>query len=243
MPLVSDNSLPPILMTLSREHLQNDYFKKLAEAQTDDGQPRPLTAEELAASMNATLANAPAPDHTWVFGYGSLVWNPLFEHDRNELTVLHGYRRSFCLKTQISRGTPELPGLLLGLEPGGSCRGVAYRMTGSKMHEELALLWRREMLTGAYCPRWVTLRMGTEKIRGLAFVMNRKYPFYAADHSNEETAQVIAHACGPLGSCAEYLFKTHAGLQARGIRDQHLEKLVARVLEIQQNDAAGLTAA
>jgi cation transport protein ChaC len=203
-------------MTLSRAHLESGYFQKLAEHNARDGRPAPLTD----------------PGEAWIFGYGSLIWNPLFEFDRQQIVTLHGYRRRFCLKTELSRGTRECPGLVLGLEPGGSCRGIAYRLSGPSMIDELRLLWRREMVTGAYQPRWVRLRFAEGALAGLAFVMNRHYPHYAGGLSDEETAHILAQACGPLGTCAEYLLRTHEGLLAHGIADHHMQVLVDRVRAI-----------
>lgn len=221
-------------MSLSRDLLKSDYVKKLAENTVGSGQPRPLTHEELAASLNETMARAANPDEVWVFGYGSLIWNPLFEFDRHEKAMLFGYRRRFCLRTEISRGTPQCPGLILGLEPGGSCRGIAFRIAAENLAEDLSLMWRREMLTGAYSPRWVRLKTGTQSRDALAFVMNRNYPYYAGGLSDDETAQVLATACGPLGSCEEYLMKTHHGLAGHNIRDSHLTRLVHKVEQLKK---------
>lgn len=230
-------------MNLSRELLENEYFQKLALTSTNPNRPAPLTREQMAQSLAQTLSCRPAGAPVWIFGYGSLIWNPLFEFEEQALVTLHGYRRRFCLKTELSRGTPEFPGLVLGLEPGGSCRGVTYRLPSDTLDRELQLLWRREMVTGAYQPRWVTLRDQQKRsITGLAFVMNLNYPFYAPGLSDEQTAQVLARAHGPLGSCAEYLFNTHTGLTAHGIIDAHLHKLVERVRELQDNASATTSA-
>ncbi|MEZ5652675.1 MAG: gamma-glutamylcyclotransferase [Burkholderiaceae bacterium] len=216
-------------MSLSREHLESGYFQRLAAELVHTGRPAPLTAEQLDASLLRTLDLAPSSEHVWVFGYGSLVWNPLLDFDQHERVRLHGYRRRFCLRTELSRGSREYPGLILGLEPGGCCQGVAYRLAGHGLVDELRLLWKREMVTGAYHPRWVRLRGESRMIRGLAFVMNRDYPFYAGGLDDAQTATMLATARGPLGTCAEYLFKTHEGLLAHGIRDTHLTELVRRV--------------
>ncbi len=221
-------------MNLSRELLESEYFQKLATANARPDRPVPLTREQLEASLQQLLANRPDTDHVWIFGYGSLVWNPIFHFDSQVLVTLHGYRRRFCLKTEISRGTPECPGLVLGLEPGGSCRGVAYRIIGDHLESELRLLWKREMVTGAYAPRWVRLRRADQtEIQALAFVMNRYYASYVRGLSDEETARILASACGPLGSSAEYLFNTHRGLKGHGIIDRHLDFLCERVQQLQ----------
>jgi len=208
-------------------------FNKMAAEHAGQNGPQPLTDEQLNDSMHSLLAVAPASDHVWVFGYGSLIWNPIFQYDQQQRATLYGYRRRFCLKTHLSRGTPEQPGLLLGLEPGGSCRGVAYRLSGETLHEDLSLLWRREMVTGAYSPRWVSLKTNASPLKALAFVMNRAYVHYATGLSDEETARVLTVAKGPIGSCAEYLFNTHDSLNQHSISDRHMNDLVALVKRMQ----------
>lgn len=216
-------------MSLSRTQLEQGYFQRLAAAGVVNGQPAPLSEQELDASLQAILAVAPTREHHWVFGYGSLIWNPLFEFDMKRLVTLHGWRRRFCLRTELSRGTREFPGLVLGLEPGGSCQGIAFRLAGPRLLDEMRLLWRREMVTQAYAPRWVRLYGNGETLQGLAFTMNRDYPSYVGGLGFEQTVDTLARACGPLGSCAEYLLKTHEALTSVGIRDRHVDALAAAV--------------
>ena len=110
--------------------------------------PRRLARERHSRSV--------APDQdVWVFGYGSLMWNPAFHHVELRPARLHGWHRSFCLWNTFGRGSPEKPGLMLALQPGGACAGVALRIAADAVPSELGVLWNREMLTGAYLPRWV----------------------------------------------------------------------------------------
>ncbi|NBJ10713.1 gamma-glutamylcyclotransferase [Microvirga sp. SYSU G3D207] len=115
-----------------------------------------LSDAERHASLQATLAAQPAPGEVWLFGYGSLIWNPAFHHTEQKPVLIRGWHREFCLSTPIGRGTPDAPGLVLGLDSGGSCRGVAFRIARAEAEAELELVWRREMVTGAYVPRWVS---------------------------------------------------------------------------------------
>jgi len=142
-------------MTLSRRYLEAGGMRELYLSAVDD---RALTDEQLSASLTATLAVRPKGAGWWVFGYGSLLWNPLFPIAEARAATVHGLHRTFCLRSLASRGTPEKPGLVLALEPGGACQGVAYRLPPPLALDELALLWRREMVVGAYRPRWVQLR-------------------------------------------------------------------------------------
>ena len=122
------------------------------------GRAEPLDATALAASRAAAMARRPAGP-VWVFGYGSLIWNPAFEPAERRRAVLHGYRRAFCFWTVSARGTPERPGLGLGLEaaPGARCGGVALRIAGATEAADIERLWAREMYTAVYRPAWVPL--------------------------------------------------------------------------------------
>lgn len=223
-------------MSLTREDLENGLMQRLF-SECRDG-PRCLSDEELDASIRCVLAaHAPGED-VWVFGYGSLVWNPLFHFLERRTATLRGYHRRFCLWSIMGRGTPENPGLVLGLDRGGVCSGVAYRIAAHHAVAELRLLWRREMVVGSYCPRWLRVdsaRHGAaagrrEEIRALAFVVNRDHANYAGRLSDERVASALATARGHIGASADYLLKTVEGLAAHGIHDRHLAGLRDRIL-------------
>lgn len=185
--------------------------------------------EERIASLRATLAQAPARGDAWVFGYGSLIWNPAFHFVEKRTARVHGYHRRFCLWTPLGRGTKDNPGLMLGLERGGACRGVLYRIAEESVETELDILWRREMFTGAYRPTWVSARTHTQTLPAIAFVINRAHSRYAGRLSDDRVAHHIATAEGPMGACRDYLFETVAHLAELGIRDRRLEAMAARV--------------
>ena len=188
---------------------------------------RIMSEEERRASLDATLAARPVSGDIWLFGYGSLIWNPAFHYAERQAVMIRGWHRQFCLATPIGRGTPDRPGLVLGLDRGGACRGVAFRIAGADARTELELVWRREMVTGAYVPRWVTLH-GPDMPRGtsgIAFTINRAAANYVRPVSEEDTARVIATAHGALGPCRDYLFDTIQGLAGFGIRDRHLDRI------------------
>jgi len=188
---------------------------------------RTLTDEALDASLDATLAARPRSAGWWVFAYGSLLWNPIFPIAESRTVLLRGYHRRFCLWSLASRGMPHAPGLVLGLMPGGACRGVAFRLPASAAIDELRLLWRREMVVGSYVPRWVALATGGRPIVGLAFVVKRDHPQYAGSLTLDRQAEVIASACGHLGSSRDYLERTRVALVSHGIVDPYLERLAA----------------
>lgn len=193
-----------------------------------------LTDDERRASLAALMAERPDGD-VWIFAYGSLIWNPVFKSVEQRAARIDGWRRSFCFTTLSGRGSPESPGLVLGLDQGGSCSGVALRIAEDTLLSELELIWRREMATPSYVPRWMPLydENNVPFGHGIAFTMDPLGPFYAGNLSHEEVVRRLAFASGRIGSSSEYLFRTHDGLKALGIVDGFLEQLVSEVRELQ----------
>jgi glutathione-specific gamma-glutamylcyclotransferase len=212
---------------LTREAVLGDSIRALVQAADPDIQL--MTPEEHRASIAAMLANRPDSGDVWLFGYGSLMWNPLVHYTEKRVGTVRGYHRCFCLWTHLGRGTMEKPGLMLGLEPGGSCRGVAFRIAKELAVEELEIVWRREMMTSAYAPRWVRLAGAQGPRHALAFRINRTHSRYAGRLPEDRIIASIAEAHGPLGACATYLYNTVAHLEELGIRDRHLIRLRDRV--------------
>lgn len=188
-----------------------------------------LTGEALERSLERMLAEHAQGEEIWIFGYGSLMWNPEFEFDARRVATLYGYHRNFCLWSRINRGTPASPGLVLTLEAGGSCRGLAYRLRRASDREQLSNLWRREMSMGSYRPRWLEVHAATERFEALAFVVNRRCTGYAGKLPLETMVNAIATASGKYGSSADYLFRTEAALAEHGIRDERVRQLAERV--------------
>ena len=186
---------------------------------------RMRTEAEMAALLNETLAMLPAGEDLHVFGYGSLIWNPAFHFAENRPALLRGWHRRFCLKMIMGRGSREKPGLMLALDRGGACKGVAFRVPAAQAREELHVLWQREMFGGAYLARWVDLMADGRKLRAVTFVIDRKHPRYVPELSVEQTAALIATASGDLGTCREYLDNTIQHLATLGLRDAGLERI------------------
>jgi cation transport protein ChaC len=213
-------------MTLSRRDLEEGRMRSVyVEALGKHA----LTDEELSVSLTATLGARPKGAGWWVFAYGSLLWNPLFPFAEARRARLHGFHRRFCLWSLASRGTRECPGLVLGLDRGGACRGVAMRLPASLAIDELHLLWRREMAVGSYHPRWVNVDAGGREIVALAFVVRRNHPQYAGRLTLDVEADVLRNACGAFGTSLDYLERTRVALVAHGIVDPYLERLATRV--------------
>jgi glutathione-specific gamma-glutamylcyclotransferase len=184
-----------------------------------------LSDEDVAASLAATLATHPKGNPVWVFGYGSLIWNPLMEFAERRRARVRGYHRGFYIWSKINRGTPEVPGLVLALDSGGSCQGVAYRMHDDKLETELAILWRREMVAGTYMPKWITVDIDGTATRAIAFVVNRTKPGYAGRLNDAQIVSIALRAHGAYGSCADYLINTATSLEVAGIADPRLSRL------------------
>jgi cation transport protein ChaC len=187
------------------------------------------TDAEIDACLRSTLADRPAGGDIWVFGYGSLMWNPAIHYAERKLATVHGWHRRFCLWMRAGRGTPERPGLMLALDRGGSCRGVAFRLPPEDAEHELLLLWRREMLSGAYQARWVDAQAADGPVRAIVFVANRRHARFAGVLPDAEVARHVAMATGTLGSCADYLRETVEHLRELGLRDRSLERIRAHM--------------
>lgn len=190
-----------------------------------------LTEVELQQSIAQILQQRSSfAQDVWIFAYGSLVWNPIIKFSDRLVGTIYGRHRRFCLWTPIGRGTPEHPGLVLGLERGGSCRGVVYRIPAADVAVELQLLWRREMIAGAYISRWVKVFIGNKIVDAIAFVINRQHPLYAGILPLETTIHTLATASGHLGSSRDYLLHTIDGLATMGIQDASLLALRDQVI-------------
>ena len=190
------------------------------------------TEEDYDAAVQEMLASHPRGEDVWLFAYGSLIWKPEVEHIEERIGTARGWHRSFCLRLIRWRGTKEQPGLMMALDRGGQCKGVAYRLAGHTVEAQLGKLFRREMSVkpSTNTPRWIQVGTNPGPIRAIAFVVSRRGSGYAGRLTPEETADMLAKACGHWGSCAEYLHNTVSHLEARGIHDRTLwwlQQLVA----------------
>jgi glutathione-specific gamma-glutamylcyclotransferase len=169
----------------------------------------------------------------WVFAYGSLIWDPGFPFIDRHRAVVHGYHRRFCLYSHRYRGTPELPGLVLGLDRGGCCHGVAYRVAAEEAASVRDYLWAREMSNNAYRPVIVPVRLPEgEKVAAQTFVISPAHPQYAGRLPPDLTARLIATSHGERGSNQAYLENTAEHLIALGIHDPAMQRLVRQVHQL-----------
>lgn len=215
---------------ITREALERDAIREAMRIRHPEVPL--LEHDELRRSIDATLGAQPedaAADGVWLFGYGSLLWNPCVTVAQRCPARLHGFHRDFRLRLTYGRGSPEAPGLMLGLVPGGSCRGMALRVPGRDLDHELLLIWRREMLTGVYRPRWVRLRTAAGRLPAIAFVVDPRHPCHCGRLDDADIVELLATGHGLLGSSADYLDNTVAHLDEQGIHDRRLRSLRARV--------------
>jgi cation transport protein ChaC len=179
--------------------------------------------------MNAATM-APDTSDVWVFGYGSLLWNTGFAPEEIAPALVHGYHRALCVYSHVYRGSPERPGLVAGLLPGGACRGLAFRVSASDWETVRAYLHEREMIYDVYVPKWVSARLGTSPPQTspvYTFIANPSHAQYAGRLSIPETADLIRKGVGTSGTGIDYLANTVARLRELGIRDRMLERVLA----------------
>lgn len=166
----------------------------------------------------------------WVFGFGSLMWRPGFPFVERKGAVLHGRRRAFCIYSVHHRGTYERPGLVLGLAPGGSTRGAAYRVTEAEWPEVYAYLREREQPTETYVEAWREVLLdGGRRAPALVFLSDKGHPQWAGDLSLDRQAELIHGAVGLSGRNEDYLIDLVQHLRAEGIRDEGMERLLRMV--------------
>ena len=224
---MSQSPHPPPVNPLTRESLSADAVRKSIRAVNPQ---IPVWSDaQLDESLAQTLSQKPKRQDVWVFGYGSLLWNPIIDVVKKKIGTVYGYRRRFCMVAPTGRGTRDHPGLVLALDAGGCCQGVALKVNPLRLEQELSLLWRREMVVGSYTPKWLAMHHAGGRRMALAFVMNRQHRSYRGTLTPPQTAKILAHATGVLGSNADYLFDTVDHLNELGLGDRPLGDLARRV--------------
>lgn len=160
----------------------------------------------------------------WVFGYASLMWNPGFPHLETVRARLHGYHRSLCITSYEHRGTRERPGLVMGLDRGGACVGIAYRVAGADHDAVMAYLRKRELVTNVYVERESALTLADGRhVAAVTYVADRKHPQYAGKVSVDEAVRKVCGAVGGMGPNEDYVLNTADHIREIGIRDRWLE--------------------
>jgi cation transport protein ChaC len=171
----------------------------------------------------------------WIFAYGSLMWDPDIACAEARPALLYGYHRSFCLYSYDYRGTRERPGLVLGLDRGGACWGMALRLDDSALPAALDYVWSREMSGGGvYEMRRLAVRAGDTALTAHAFVMRRDHPDYAGPLPLDDKARLILAAAGRRGTCRDYFAATLCHLEQLGLVDRPLRRLAERIAALER---------
>jgi glutathione-specific gamma-glutamylcyclotransferase len=172
------------------------------------------------------------PHDLWVFGYGSLMWRPGFAYAEARHARLIGFRRCFCIYSVYHRGTPERPGMVLGLDRGGACEGIAYRVAAANAAATVRYLRAREQVNGVYREAHVEIELiegPRREVQALAYIVERAHPSYAGRLPLALQARLIRAGQGRSGNNLDYLINTLRHLDELGIRDRELERLLALI--------------
>lgn len=213
---------PPFVMTAIESVCLNSVYPP----RLDLGAP--LTPEQLQQSLQATLARHQGGP-IWLFAYGSLIWRPECSAVERVRGRVHGYHRGLYLWSHEHRGTPQWPGLVFGLDRGGSCSGFAYRLPEENLDTALKALWLREMPVPSYRPHWLTCRLEDgSQVQALGFVLERHLPSYAGNLPDGVLSQVLANASGRYGTTRDYVEQTVSALRSHAMPDRNLEARLKR---------------
>ena len=188
-----------------------------------------LQAWQASGAARDGLAVSTTDPGLWVFGYASLIWRPEFAFTDRRPARVHGWHRALHMYSRINRGTPECPGLVFALLPGGSCQGMAFHIAHVNVPQVLEQLWEREMPTGVYDPRWLRCSTAQGTVKALAFTLSRNSPNYCGQLCDAQYEHIFKNAVGRYGSTLDYAQQTYDGLLREGIHDHALAQLLAKI--------------
>lgn len=171
------------------------------------------------------------PDEFWVFGYGSLMWRPGFNFLDRQIAELDGFHRSLCVYSHVHRGTQAKPGLVFGLDHGGSCTGIAFQVASANWSQTFDYLQEREQVTAVYLDSFQKIKLSgnNKQVTALTFLVDRDHRQYAGRLSIEKQLEFIRQGIGQSGKCPEYVLSAAKQLQELGIEDENVQAL-ARTL-------------
>jgi len=191
--------------------------------------PFPTMDREDRKNSKMNILKSNTSDEIWIFGYGSLMWDPRIKFLEKMAGTLLGYHRDFCVWTQLARGSAQMPGLGLGLESGGSCKGVLFKIDPKFAETELQKVWERELYTAVYNPIWGKVSSSKKSIRAISFITNKNHMQYCGEMNLRDRAYYIRSATGKNGPCIEYLKNTIMYLAKSGSNDAYLNQLLEEV--------------
>jgi cation transport protein ChaC len=184
----------------------------------------------VAVTLDAIKAQHPPGEDLWVFAYASLIWRQEFIHTEQHLTQVHGWHRALKMWSRVNRGTPELPGLVFALLPGGSCRGLVFRIPAAQALSTLDRLWLREMPNQVYTPKFLDCPIAQDQanitVKALCFTLPKSSPSYTGHLSPAQYRDIFSKASGRFGSTLDYAQQTLTSLQQLGIEDRALQALL-----------------
>lgn len=208
---------------ITRQSLLDGTFRMRAEKAIATAKvPMNIRSEEESRRLFNDFFDKRPQDEVWVFGYGSLMWNPAIDFEQCVPATLMGWRRSFCMRDVAGRGTPLWPALYLSLEPGDRTSGLAFKLPKQDPKLELSLVWTREMFSDSYDAVWADVAVNDDKVTAAVFVTNPMCERYIGGLSAFEAAAMISRASGPLGTSMDYLSNTVREVQALGLSDGYL---------------------
>ena len=200
---------------------------------TQPAPPRTTHASQPPHSLEGVVAQWGGKTDLWIFGYASLIWRPEFAFAEQRFATARGYHRALKMWSTYNRGTPERPGLVFGLLPGGSCKGVVFRIPRAKVAAALVPLWEREMPNAVYDPRWLrcqTVHNGEKSsVTALAFTLSKSSPDHTGVLAHAAYQKIFAEATGRYGTTRDYAQQTYDGLRKVGIHDRALGDLLKRL--------------
>lgn len=192
-----------------------------------------LTGFDLASIrwLNVYKISARIMQQFWIFGYGSLMWRPGFAFSESEPALIKGVHRKLCVMSHVHRGTPEMPGLVLGLDRGGSCHGMAFRIAAERWDDTLAYLRSREQVTMVYLERHRPIRLlsSGHSARAVTYIVDRAHKQYAGRMDDKTVIDHVRQGKGISGPCVDYVLNTVAHLREMKIRDEHLERIAEQL--------------
>lgn len=187
------------------------------------GQPPSLLRQHVHAQWQRQAARQGG---VWIFGYGSLIWRPDLDFSERLSARVFGWHRALAMWSRVNRGTPERPGLVFAMLPGGSCSGVVYRLRPDDLEAAFDQLWAREMPSEVYDPRWLRCSTPEGSVTALAFTLSRRSPAFTGRLQPAQYQDIFGHSRGRYGTTLEYARATLTSLRANGIHDRRLEALL-----------------
>ena len=210
---------------LTKKNINNGYIRELINKMQEND--KVLSDDERVQERNKIIPQSMLKKDLYVFAYGSLLWNPTIDFEEQIIGKIFGFHRSFCMLTKLGRGSYEKPGLMLGLDRGGSCNGILFKLNKKNALKNIDILFKREMVTKAYVPKILNGYLKNGKlVKALAFTVDKKHKNYYKEECYFEKIKLIRNASGFLGSCLEYLKNTSKSLDELNISDKEIKNLM-----------------